>query len=212
MKNSASILTNFILIALGVIMICINNHPHIDHTIVKIIGSAFFIAGVINVFIMIHQGSKHKGSPFTRLSGWVSGIGGGLIGLAMFFNPPFFAAVLVYLFGLILVLGGIFQICLMVWGYKNARLSGGLYIIPVVLIVGGIVMMCSNSLLINVSLMITITGIGMIAFGLNSFFAMATASAAKRNINDSENHEHSADKETKQIEKTGEESSEKPAE
>ena len=60
--------------------------------------------------------------------------------------------------------------------------------------------------------MITITGIGMIAFGLNSFFAMATASAAKRNINDSENHEHSADKETKQIEKTCEESSEKPAE
>ena len=86
MKNSASVLTNFILIVLGVIMCLINNHPNIDHTIVRIIGSAFLIAGVINIFIMINHSSKHKGNAFSRISGWVSGIGGGLIGLAMIFK------------------------------------------------------------------------------------------------------------------------------
>lgn len=205
MKNSASVLTNFILIVLGVIMCLINNHPNIDHTIVRIIGSAFLIAGVINIFIMINHSSKHKGNAFSRISGWVSGIGGGLIGLAMIFNPPFFATVLVYLFALILILGGIFQICVMIWGYKEAQLSGWLYIVPIMLIVGGIIMMCSDSLLVNVPLMIIITGIGMILFGLNSFFAMGAAAASNSKKPEESTHELEPAKETKQIEESTDE-------
>ena len=123
----------------------------------------------------------------------------------MFFYPPFFGTILVYLFALILIIGGITQICVMVFGYKEARLSGWLYIIPVVLIVGGVIMMCSDSLLEDIHLMVIITGVGMILYGLNSFFAMGAAAATGSEKTDEAAHAIEAAKETKHIEEsTGE--------
>lgn len=172
-------MTSFILIVAGVLLCILNSRPDLLHTIVKIVGVAFFVSGVINVFIMINHSSKNKGNSFSRIAGWLSGIGGVLLGLAMFFYPPLFTTVLVYLFGILLILGGIVQICIMAWGYKDAALSGWLYIVPVILIVGGVIMISSDSLRVNASLMVVITGVGMILYGLNSFFAMIAAANSR---------------------------------
>ena len=180
MKNSGSILTSFVLIVAGVLLCILNGRSDLLHTIVKIVGAAFFVSGVINVFIMINHSSKRKGNSFSRIAGWLSGIGGVLLGLAMFFYPPLFTTVLVYLFGILLILGGIIQICIMAWGYKDASLSGWLYIVPVVLIVAGVIMICSDSLRVNASLMVIITGLGMILYGLNSFFGMIAVANARQ--------------------------------
>lgn len=203
MKNSGSILTSFILIVAGVLLCILNSRPDLLHTIVKVVGVAFFVSGVINVFIMINHSSKNKGNSFSRIAGWLSGIGGVLLGLAMFFYPPLFTTVLVYLFGILLILGGIVQICIMAWGYKDAALSGWLYIVPVILIVAGVIMISSDSLRVNASLMVIITGVGMILYGLNSFFAMIAAANARsqKAIEPAKPEEKKADE--KQIANTG---------
>lgn len=204
MKNSGSILTSFILIVAGVLLCILNSRPDLLHTIVKIVGVAFFVSGVINVFIMINHSSKKKGNSFSRIAGWLSGIGGVLLGLAMFFYPPLFTTVLVYLFGILLVLGGIVQICIMAWGYKDASISGWLYIVPVILIVAGVIMICSDSLRVNASLMVIITGVGMILYGLNSFFGMiAVANARSQKSVEQAKKPEEKKPEEKQIEKTG---------
>ncbi len=69
----------------------------------------------------------------------IEGVGSLLFGLWLVIMPGFFADLLTFILGFILVMGGIQQIALLVTARRWKVVRGGFYIIPVLILIAGLV-------------------------------------------------------------------------
>lgn len=109
--------------------------------IVKIIAAFLIAAGVITlVFALNANGKRDGGLPiFSILNICVYLI----FGLLIFLFPGFFLGLIAFLFGAVLLVAGIGQITNLYYSSKYTSLSGGLYIIPIIIIICGIALFFS---------------------------------------------------------------------
>ena len=104
--------------------------------IVITIGVAFLIPGVISLFSFFgRKRSEHEPAP--RFP--IEGIGSLLFGLWLIVMPEFFADVLMFLLGFILIMGGVQQIASLSMARRWTPVPGGFYVIPVLILIAGIV-------------------------------------------------------------------------
>lgn len=105
--------------------------------LVFILGLLFFIPGIVSI---IMQFVNRSPSQFHLL-----GIGSLLFGLLMMIKPSFFANAILFVLGLVLAGGGLFQIV----GLQNAKswtkVSFVAYIVPIILFILGIAIMFNPS-------------------------------------------------------------------
>lgn len=179
MKSTGIFFSSFIMIAAGIVLCLLNRTTDVLISIVEVAGWAFLAAGVINVVIMLMRGKRKEDSSVMHIVGWVSGIGGLCLGLALILSPETFTSSLVYFFGGLLALGGLFQVIMLAWGFRPCSFAGWTYIMPVIEIIGGAVLLCSENVRANDSMMVLITGIGFILFGTTWIIALFYAARMK---------------------------------
>lgn len=180
MRTSGLIISGVIIIVAGVLLCILNREPDILQTIVRIVGGAFLLAGVINVGMMLmRRHGQPQGNVMMRFATWFTGICGVCLGFAMLVATASFTPVLVYFFGAMLVVGGLVITAIMSWGFKPYTPSGWLYILPVLDIVAGAVMIFSDGLRSNDKLMVLITGIGFILSGFAIFLSILGSAREK---------------------------------
>lgn len=187
MKTTGIILSSFIIIVAGVVLCILNSHPDILATIVKITGAAFALAGLLNIILMLMRRRKNKDNRTGRILGWISGTGGLLLGCAMMLSPLSFTPILVFVFGVLLILGGLSQTGMLTWGYKPYTPSIWMYVLPVLQIIGGVILICSDTVRTDNAAMLLITGIGFIFYGLTSFTIIIGVAGSKTNDRTAEN-------------------------
>jgi len=102
--------------------------------IVITIGVLFMIPGLI---VTIGYYTKKVELEVTRRFP-IEGVGSFLFGLWLVITPAFFADVLMYLLGFILMMGGVQQIALLIMARKWVRVSGGYYAIPLLILLAGL--------------------------------------------------------------------------
>ena len=178
MRTSGLIISGVIIILAGVMLCILNREPDILHTIVRIVGGAFLLAGLINIGVMLARGNA-RSNAIMRFATWFTGICGVCLGFAMLVATASFTPILVYFFGAMLVVGGLVIVAMMSWGFKPYTPSGWLYILPVLDIIAGTVMIFSEGVHSNDRLMVLITGIGFILFGFAIFLSILGAANAK---------------------------------
>lgn len=180
MRTSGLIISGVIIIVAGVLLCILNREPDILQTIVRIVGGAFLLAGVINIGMMLmRRGGHQQANVMMRFATWFTGICGVCLGFAMLVATASFTPVLVYFFGALLVVGGLVVTALMSWGFKPYTPSGWVYVLPVLDIVAGSVMIFSEGLRSNDSLLVLITGLGFILSGFAIFLSILGAARAK---------------------------------
>ncbi len=172
MKSTGIFFSSFVMIAAGIVLCLLNGRTDVLKNIIEVVGWAFLAAGVINLVIMIMRGKRKEDSSVMHITGWVSGIGGLCLGLALILAPAMFTSTLVYFFGALLVLGGLVQVIMLAWGFRPYTFQGWIYIMPVVEIIGGVVLLCSEQVRGNDPMMVLVTGSGFILFGLTWFIAL----------------------------------------
>lgn len=188
MKTTGIILSSFIIIVAGVVLCILNSHPDILVTIVRITGTAFALAGLLNIILMLMRRRKNKDNQTGRILGWISGTGGLLLGCAMMLSPLSFTPILVFVFGVLLILGGLSQIYMLAWGYRPYKPSGWMYVLPVLQLIGGIIMICSDTVRTDNATMLLITGIGFIFYGLTTFTIIIGVAGSNKNSHTAENN------------------------
>ena len=187
--TTGTILSGFIMIIAGVVLCILNSHPNILITIVQIVGGAFALAGLINIVIALVRRHRKSENSMANAASWLSGIGGTGLGCAMLFSPLFFTPILVFLFGAILLAGGVFQVVMLAWGYRPYVGNGWMFVMPVLEIIGGVIMISSETVRYNNPAMLLITGIGFIFFGLTSFMTIIGVAGSKKAAGDHVVHE-----------------------
>ena len=115
--------------------------------IVITVGVAFLIPGVISLFGYFGRKKSEDGvSP--RFP--IEGVGSLLFGLWLIVMPEFFADVLMFLLGFILIMGGVQQIASLSMARRWTPVPGAFYLVPaLILIIGISCLVYSLSELIN---------------------------------------------------------------
>lgn len=186
MRSSTSWLTIFITALVGILMIVWHTRLDILSWIVIALGLMFIIPGIYN-FISGFAEKRDCGDGKTcerpTGSSVIASLGCIALGAWMVFQPGFFVGLTAYLFATILVVYGIYEIILLSWMSKPYKMPFGFYIIPVILIITGIVILCTTVRTMN-SMMVLLTGIMLLGASVNwALQRMLVTSPARRGKN-----------------------------
>ena len=96
----------------------------------------------------------------------------------MVVSPAFFVGLLAYIFGAILILYGIFHIIVVAVWSRPFILPWWFYLIPVLMIIAGVVILCTDVRTIN-SAVVLITGIALVASSVNSVLEISATNPAR---------------------------------
>ena len=104
--------------------------------IVITVGVAFLIPGVISLFGYFGR-KRPEGEAAPRFP--IEGIGSLLFGLWLIVMPEFFADVLMFLLGFILIMGGVQQIASLSMARRWMPVPGAFYLVPSLILIAGII-------------------------------------------------------------------------
>lgn len=135
--------------------------------IVKLIAGFLLTIGFITLFTALMAASKTN-SPMPVIV--VLNVAVYLIfGLLVFLFPNFFLGLIAFLFGGVLLIGGISQIIGLYQGSRYAPLSGGMYVIPVAITVCGIALFFSPRA--STEMLTMIFGAAVALYGISELVA-----------------------------------------
>lgn len=130
--------------------------------IVITVGVAFLIPGVISLFGFFgHKKSAEVLPP--RFP--IEGVGSLLFGLWLIIMPEFFADVLMFLLGFILIMGGVQQIASLSTARRWMPVPGAFYVIPSLILIAGIIALFNPTGARNTAF--TIIGISSLIYSLS---------------------------------------------
>lgn len=130
--------------------------------IVITVGVAFLIPGIISLFGFFAR-KKSEGDPEPRFP--IEGVGSLLFGLWLILMPDFFADVLMFLLGFILIMGGVQQIASLSTARHWMPVPGAFYLIPSLILIAGVVALFNPTGVRNTAFIII--GISSLVYSLS---------------------------------------------
>lgn len=174
MKSPVLITSSIVILIAGIIMCWFNGTVDILRATVLTIGAAFAAGGIINLIGITAIRTKREVNQLMGLVSWISGIGGIILGGFLLLFPQTVIPYVVYLFGLLLVAGGLTLICLMAFGEKGISYPGYYYIPPVLILIDGIMVVSADFIYDNAHTLVLMTGAGFILFGISALLNLTT--------------------------------------
>lgn len=129
--------------------------------IVITVGVLFLIPGVMTLFG--YFGTKTKAGVSRRFP--VEGVGSLLFGLWLIMMPDFFADVLMFLLGFILILGGVQQIASLALARRWMMVPGAFYVVPSFILIAGVIALFNPTGTRNTAFMII--GISSLVYAIS---------------------------------------------
>lgn len=173
MNSRATVITNLIILAAGLLLCYVHGRENIPHTIVFITGVTLIVPGLINLVLLFshRDDERHRPTATMKVAGWISSVASVGLGVLMVVVPGLFTPILVYIFGSVMILASLMLVYLMSRAVKSHGLPAWLYSGPVLVLIAGVVMVCMGQPRITDSIVTLITGIGMVVFSLSWFTA-----------------------------------------
>lgn len=165
----SSILRSLAAIAIGLVMVCATDATT---TVVQIIAAFLFAAGIVS---FAYGFANRKSGTFGLMT--VNAVVDIVIGLILFFWPPFVAGVIVAIIGIVILVFGVIQI-LALAGTMSLLGSGGLNILLAFLAVAGGIVLIFNPF--SERVMSILAGVFLIYYGITDLISMRRVSKAKK--------------------------------
>lgn len=173
MKKWISILINSLVFLTGLILVMLNSRAKVLETVVVIFGILIIVPSLITLISIF---SKKIAGQFGMLA-LLPTVGSLILGIVLVCNPSLFVSLLVYLFAAILLLIGIYDLWRLISTDNNTRYALAFYVVPILLIIGGVVLFAVDVEPVE-SMLVLITGIGLMLCGINSLAQMVLTAKA----------------------------------
>lgn len=167
-KKTSSLVSPLLILALGVMMICLFNGNFIEW-IIEAIGLVMILVGVYNILAV----SARRNTEGTNAPVIVTGVIAAALGLWIMVQPLFFEKFMVFVFAVALLVVAVNDIITMVRLARPGKLLGYFYIVPVLMIIAALVLVLTPVRAIN-STVVLITGICLTASGVNRLVDVMT--------------------------------------
>ncbi|MDE7472660.1 MAG: DUF308 domain-containing protein [Muribaculaceae bacterium] len=191
MNSKATILTNLIILAAGILLCYVHGRDNIPHTIVLVTGLTLIVPALINLFLLFRRrdSDRHRPTSSMKVAGWISSIASIGLGTLMVIAPGLFTPILVYIFGTMMILASLMLIFLLTGAVREAGVPGWLYVGPILVLIAGVVMVCVGQPRITDAMVTLITGISMIVFSLSWLMTGFLKARGKKHIAAATSHE-----------------------
>ena len=179
MKSKNVVWSNLLMILAGVLLIVFHRRDILSVLIVAM-GIAFIVPRVTNIVMLLRE--RHKEWKFKdralMTQGVVVSLGGIGLGVLMMLNPEMLIGVVVYLFAVMLIVAGLYDVIMLVVGHDNVKPLWWLFLLPTLMVIAGIVILATDVKAIE-SMVVLVTGISLIAYAVNRFMEMWLLDAPK---------------------------------
>lgn len=163
--------TGIITLILGIVLIFMKGAA--ISAVVMVVGVFFLIAAVMNLVMAFR---KDTANPFVST---LTAIGAIVLGLWLLFDPNGFTAILVYVFAGLMILAGLYHICMLAFGFKDTKFPVAFYIMPILLVVAGaVIMIIGSERMMNA--IVLVTGIALVVYAVCNFLEAAGESSYKK--------------------------------
>lgn len=170
MKSKNLTYTGVITLLLGILLIFMKGAA--ISAVVMVMGVFFLVAAVLNVYFAF----KKYSSPYASI---LTALGAVVLGLWLLFDPTGFTAILVYFFAALMILAGLYHICMLAFGFKDVRFPFAFYILPIMLVLGGgVILIIGSDRMMN--LIVLLTGIALIIYSVCCFLEAAGESSYRK--------------------------------
>lgn len=165
MTTKSNLWTAVIVLLAGVLLICI--YPIAADIIVQVLGGMFLLAAILNLSMLF--GTKAgKSSKSGNMTAILTAIASGVLGLWMLIDPQSLVSLLVYLIAAVIIVAGVYQVCTLLFAFRPIRFPFGFFVLPMLLIIGGIAMIFLGPQKVSSGLAL-IVGIVMIVYAISLF-------------------------------------------
>lgn len=147
----------------GILLIAFKDRGDLLSWIAVMLGVMIIVPSAYTILSALFSKSKE---PYPT-SSIISAVGALILGICMCAIPSVFVGIFIYVFAGLLIIGGIYHLVFLGYVARAVKLSVWFYIIPIVLIITGIVILCT-SVDANASVIVLITGIGFLLFSVNA--------------------------------------------
>lgn len=129
------VLNSLLAIVLGVILIVWPDQAM--HYLMIAIGLFFLLPGLFSLFHFFMRGKAQR--VFSAFP--IEACGSIVLGALLLLFPAFFISIVMYLLGVLAVLGGVLLIVRLISARKNASVSFWYYIIPIIILLTGVLIL-----------------------------------------------------------------------
>lgn len=165
MKSPNNWFSALVMCVIGVILIVMHNRVDVLSTIIVILGIALILPAIFSICKLGFRRKDEVERPVS-VSVVVSSLAACALGIWMVFQPTFFAGFFTYFFAILLVVYGLFRIIMLLMLNRYFYTSFWLYVIPLLIMVAGIVILCTDIRTIN-EIVVLIMGISLVASAVN---------------------------------------------
>lgn len=187
MNFKANTLISFTALILGIVVLCYIGRP-ITNIVLFICGLAFVVPGILTLLGLSFKHSAENHSAADRALRFICGIGGLGLGVVVWCMPDVFRPLLVYLFGILLIAGGIHQCAQLSRKARAAQYPGWLLLGALVILVAGVVLIVVDFFHKPAGVddygsekwVLLTTGIGAVIYGVNGLIITSYAYSQHR--------------------------------
>lgn len=174
--------TSLLILAAGIVLLCYKL-PSLT-LFVTCLGYLFLASSILNIAMQFARARRrdeggNKGSA--SVVSMLSAIASGALGLWMVLSPAGFTTAMIYILGAMMILGGLFLMFTMSVGFRPVKFPFGFYVLPALVAICGIVM-CVLSPDTTKDIIVTITAVTMIVFGVGALIEVAGLVAFRRTL------------------------------
>lgn len=171
MKSKNLTYTGIMALIVGIILIFMKGAA--ISSVVMVMGVFFLVAAILNLVLAFR---KQSANP---LISTLTAIGAIALGLWLLFDPAGFTSILVYVFAGLMILAGLYHICILSFGFKDVKFPFAFYIMPILLVLaGGVIIYIGSDKMMNA--IVLVTGIALIVYAVCNFLEAAGESSYKR--------------------------------
>lgn len=169
-KQIGNIFLSIFMAILGLVLIYLCDQRLVGSVILYIGALAFLIPGFVLLLSLIgrRKDASSKSATVMNFLTGVCGVGAIAMGVVIFAIPDTFRPLLCYIFGILLIICGAYQIDVMLRRNRSTLYPGWLIFAPILLIVAGVVIMTASYFkgVDNEKPMLFVTGVGFTLFGV----------------------------------------------
>lgn len=185
MKNRSLTYTGIVTLIIGVVLIFLRATA-LD-VVVMTVGIGFLLTAVVNVILILSRKNdvdvtvdgRKKSRAAVSAGAVITAMGTTALGLWMVLAPASFSSMIVYVFSALIIVAGLYHICILGYGFGGTRFPFVFYILPILLVLTGVVLLIIGVDAIKASIVL-ITGIALVVYSVCNFIEAAGEGSYKK--------------------------------
>ena len=166
---------NLVILAAGILLIIFNDQNLVS-TLIVILGAVLMLPCVASLIsLLVRRAKEAKDGVATSKALFASGVISSMCGVAlgawMIVSPGSLVGIMVYVFAVLLIVAGLYQIIMLAVGHRPIKFPLWMYLMPTLMTAAGIVILATDVKTIE-SVVVLITGISLVAFAINRLVEM----------------------------------------